>query len=144
MLSFIGVSEDMLPTLLDSGQYVGTYEGIKVVTSAMDQIAAAIGAGVAKPGRASVMTGTTMAIFVPTENIPAYDPTSIVPCHYSYDGCYCLLSWSATAGLALKWLRETFLRNHSFEEGTPRWFMAKDLLNIRRKLIELENESQNE
>lgn len=36
------------------------------------------------------------------------------------------------------------LRNHSFEEGTPRWLMAKDLLNIRRKLIELENESQNE
>lgn len=36
------------------------------------------------------------------------------------------------------------LRNHSMEEGTPRWFMAKDLLNIKRKLIEIEKENGHE
>ena len=34
------------------------------------------------------------------------------------------------------------LRNHSTEEGTPRWYMAKDLLNIKRKLLEIEKREQ--
>ena len=47
MLDFIGVSKDQLPALMGSGEYVGDYKGIKVVTSAMDQVAGAIGAGAA-------------------------------------------------------------------------------------------------
>ncbi len=116
MLEFIGVSEEQLPKLMDSGKYVGDYEGIKVVTSAMDQVAGAIGAGVTGKGTISVMTGTTMAIYVPTDSIPEFKEDSFVPCHYSFDGSYCLLSWSATAGMALKWLRETFLKDYSFED----------------------------
>ena len=116
MLDFIGVSENQLPTLLDSGEYVGAYDGIKVSTSAMDQVAGAIGAGVIKMGRISVMTGTTMAIYVPTDKIPEYDEKSFVPCHYSFDGSFALLSWSATAGMALKWFREAFLKDKSFIE----------------------------
>lgn len=30
------------------------------------------------------------------------------------------------------------LRNHSTEEGSPRWLMTKDLMNIKRKLMEIE------
>ena len=116
MLDFIGVSEEQMPKLMDSGKYVGDYDGIKVVTSAMDQVAGAIGAGVTDKGTISVMTGTTMAIYVPTDSIPEFKEDSFVPCHYSFDGSYCLLSWSATAGMALKWLRETFLKDYSFEE----------------------------
>ena len=114
MLEFLGITEDKLPKLLDSAEYVGDYEGIKVVTSAMDQVAGAIGAGVTKPGVISEMTGTTMAIYVPTDKIPAYKEGSFVPCHYSFDGSYCLLSWSPTAGMALKWFREAFLKDVSF------------------------------
>lgn len=116
MLDFIGVEEEQLPELLDSGIYVGDYQGIKVMTSAMDQVAAAIGAGVIQKGTASVMTGTTMVIYMPTDAVPAFKEDSIVPCHYSFDGSYCLLSWSPTAGMALKWFRETFLDKYSFEE----------------------------
>ena len=116
MLDFIGVEEEKLPVLCDSGQYIGEYQGIKVMTSAMDQVAAAVGAGVIREGIVSVMTGTTMAIYVPTEHIPAFKEDSFVPCHYSFDGSYCLLSWSPTAGLALKWFREAFLDKYSFEE----------------------------
>ena len=77
MLDFIGVDEGMLPTLMDSGVHVGEYEGIKVVTGAMDQVSGAIGAGVVKPGIVSEMTGTTMVLFMPSEKFPAYDPARI-------------------------------------------------------------------
>lgn len=116
ILDFIGVDKEKLPTLLKSGEYVGDYNGIKVVTSAMDQVAGAIGAGVVENGIISEMTGTTMAIYVPTDEIPAYDENSIVPCHYNYDDGYCLLSWSPTAGMALKWFKNAFLKDMSFKE----------------------------
>ncbi len=116
MLDFIGVGREMLPELLDSGVYVGDYNGIKVSTGAMDQVAGAIGAGIVKPGIVSVMTGTTMVIFTPYAAIPPYDPTSIVPCHYNYDGKYCLLSWSPTAGMALKWFKNALCESFSFRE----------------------------
>ena len=116
MLDFIGVDKNMLPELADSGVYVGDYNGIKVVTSAIDQIAGAIGAGVVKKGIISEMTGTTMAIYAPTDNVPEYDENSIVPCHYTFDGKYCLLSWSPTAGMALKWFRDALLEDVSFKE----------------------------
>ena len=116
MLDFIGVREEQLPTLMDSGKYVGDWNGVKVVTSAMDQVAGAIGAGVIRPGIISEMTGTTMAIYVPTDKMPPFDENSFVPCHYSYDGGFALLSWSPTAGMALKWFREAFLSETSFRE----------------------------
>lgn len=116
MLDFIGVGEEMLPELMSSGKYVGNYNGIRVVTSAMDQVAGAIGAGVVEKGIVSEMTGTTMAIFMPTDSVPSYDPESIVPCHYNYDDGYCLLSWSPTAGMALKWFKNVFLADKSFKE----------------------------
>ena len=116
MLDFIGVQREMLPTLLDSGVYVGDYQGIRVVTGAMDQVSGAIGAGVVKKGIVSEMTGTTMVIFSPCDEIPAYDASSIIPCHYNYDGKYCLLTWSSTAGMALKWFKNALCENFSFGE----------------------------
>lgn len=116
MLDFIGVSVDMLPKLCDSAELIGEYNGIKVVTGAMDQIAGAIGAGVIKPGIVSEMTGTTMVIFSPCESVPPYDESSIVPCHYNFDGKYCVLSWSPTAGMALKWFRNALCEDFSFAQ----------------------------
>ncbi len=116
MLDFIGVRREHLPALLESGVPVGRYGGIDVVTGAMDQVAGAIGAGVVTPGTVSVMTGTTMVIFTPSEGIPPYDPASIVPCHYNFDGGYCLLSWSPTAGMALKWFKNALCEGHTFRE----------------------------
>ncbi len=116
MLSFIGVTEEMLPRLCSSATPVGEYDGMRVVTGAIDQIAGAIGAGVVKKGTVSEMTGTTMVIFMPSDTVPAYDPASIVPCHYNYDDRYCLLSWTSTAGMALKWFRNALCENFSFAE----------------------------
>jgi xylulokinase len=57
-----------------------------------------------------------MVIFTPSDDVPEYNPDSIVPCHYNYDGKYCLLSWSPTAGMALKWFKNALCENFSFRE----------------------------
>lgn len=116
MLEFIGLDKSALPEVKPCGTIIGEYEGIKVVTGAIDQIAGAIGAGVVKKGIISEMTGTTMVIFVPSDNVPAYDPGSKIPCHINYDGKYCLLAWTPTAGIALKWFKNNFCENFSFKE----------------------------
>ncbi len=116
MLDFIGLPAESLPRVLKSGTAVGTFEGVTVVTSAIDQIAGAIGAGVVGNGIISEMTGTTMAIFAPCSEMPAYNPSSIIPCHVNFDGNYCLLSWTPTAGIALKWFKNNFCENYSFRE----------------------------
>lgn len=119
MLDFIGVSPSQLPAIYDSGQIVGTYQGIQVATSAMDQVAGAIGAGAVTKDTITEMTGTTMVVFVPTDNMPAYNPQSKIPCHVNFDGKYCLLSWSPTAGMALKWFKNQFCEAYkSFDELT--------------------------
>ena len=124
MLSFIGVQPSMLPTLYDSGVYIGDYKGIKIVTGAMDQVSGAIGAGVIKKGIVSEMTGTTMVIFSPCDTVPEYKENSIIPCHYNYDGKYCLLSWSSTASMALKWFKNALCEDFSFQELDE---LAKDI-----------------
>lgn len=116
MLSFIGIKEEWLPELYNSGKVVGEYEGASVVTGALDQIAGAIGAGITDSSVVSEMTGTTMVVFAPTETIPEYNPESIIPCHKNYDGKYCLLSWTPTAGIALKWFKNNFCENFDFKE----------------------------
>ena len=116
MLEFIGISKEYFPEILNSGEIVGEYNGAKVVTGAIDQIAGAIGAGIVKPGIVSEMTGTTMVIFIPSDEMPKYSPDSKIPCHVNFDGKFCLLSWTPTAGIALKWFKNNFCENFSFRE----------------------------
>ena len=116
MLDFIGVDKNTLPEIVPCGAVVGEYKGIKAVTGAIDQIAGAIGAGVIKKGIISEMTGTTMVVFVPSDNIPPFNPESKTPCHINYDGKYCLLAWTPTAGIALKWFKNNLCENFSFKE----------------------------
>ncbi|MBO5939004.1 MAG: hypothetical protein J6Q82_05850 [Clostridia bacterium] len=116
MLDFIGVRKDQLPEALASGVLVGEYEGIKIVTGAMDQVAGAIGAGIVRQGIISEMTGTTMVVFAPTDKMPEYRPESKIPCHLNFDGNYALLMWTPTAGIALKWFKNQFCEQFSFRE----------------------------
>lgn len=116
MLAFLGVTEDMLPRLADSAVPIGSFDGMTVVTGAMDQCAGAIGAGVTRPGIMSEMTGTTMVLFVPDTEIPPYDPGSKIPCHYNYDGSYARILWTTTAGMSLKWFKNNFCESFDFKE----------------------------
>lgn len=117
MLEFIGIKEAMLPKVCRSAEAVGTYKGITVVSGALDQIAGTIGVGVTDETRVSEMTGTIMAVCATCDTIPPYDPKSIVPCHlHAIDDKFCLILWSATAGMALKWFKEQFGGDLSFKE----------------------------
>jgi len=115
MLDFVGIKSEWLPKLCDCAVKVGEYKGAAVVTSAIDQIAGAIGAGITDASVVSEMTGTTMVVFAPCNNVPDFNPDSIVPCHKNYDGKYCLLSWTPTAGIALKWFKNNFCENYDFK-----------------------------
>ena len=117
MLDFIGVSDSALPRICKSAECVGQYKGIKVVSGALDQIAGTIGAGVTDDTKISEMTGTIMAICVMTDKLPPYREDSIIPCHlHAIDGKYCLILWSSTAGMALKWFKNTFAEEYSFKD----------------------------
>lgn len=117
MLDYIGVREEQLPRLCRSMEPVGMYRGMTVVTGMLDQIAGAVGCGAVNERTISEMTGTIMAVCATTKTVPPYDPESIVPCHiHAVEGQYCRLLWSPTAGMALKWFRETFAENCSFRD----------------------------
>ncbi len=117
MLDFIGVSDTMLPKVVKTASLVGEYNGIKVVSGMLDQIAGTLGAGVTDETRISEMTGTIMAICVMTDKMPKYNPESIIPCHlHAVEGKYCLILWSSTAGMALKWFKNNFAENFSFKD----------------------------
>lgn len=117
MLDFIGIDESKLPKIVTGQKVIGEYNGIKVVTGALDQIAGTIGTGITDETKISEMTGTIMAICVMTDKLPKYDPESIIPCHiHAIEGKYCLILWSSTAGMALKWFKNNFAENYSFRE----------------------------
>lgn len=117
MLDYIGISEKNLPKVVESGVPVGTYKGITVVSGTLDQIAGTIGVGVVDETKISEMTGTIMAICVMKDEPPAYREDSIVPCHlHAIKGKYCMILWSATAGMALKWFKEQFASDMSFAD----------------------------
>lgn len=125
MLDFIGISEHQLPKVVSTATAVGEYKGIKVVSGMLDQIAGTLGAGVTDETTISEMTGTIMAICVMTDKMPAYNPNSIIPCHlHAIGGKYCLILWSSTAGMALKWFKNNFSENFSFRELDE---LAKDV-----------------
>ncbi len=117
MLDFIGIRENMLPTLYRSGEKIGTYRDIPVVTGALDQIAGTLGVGVTDSTRLSEMTGTIMAICAMTDTVPDYVEGSIIPCHiHAIDGKYCRILWSSTAGMALKWFKNNLAEDFSFRD----------------------------
>ncbi len=117
MLDYLGVDRSMLPALCRTAETVGCYRGIPVVTGALDQIAGTIGAGVTDTRHVSEMTGTIMAICVMTDKMPAFREGSVMPCHlHAWENKYCLILWSSTAGMALKWFRDQFAENFSFAE----------------------------
>ena len=116
VLDYLGIKENQLPTLKESGEIVGEFNGISVATSALDQIAGITGAGVVKEGVMSETTGTALAVCALTENFPPYVKDMKVSAYYVKKGLYCLLMWAPTAGACLEWFKGNFCENVTLKE----------------------------
>lgn len=119
MLTAIGVNATQLPDVASSNDVAGTIlpdaaaamglsNETKVVVGAMDQMAAALGAGNIGPGAVTESTGTALAV-IATVNKPVFDLELQVPCcPHAVPDLFVLMPYSETSGILLKWFRETF------------------------------------
>jgi xylulokinase len=119
VLELIGIRTDRLPEPTPTGTVIGTISpsaadetglstNTKVVAGAMDQMCAAVGAGNIRPGILTESTGTVIALLA-TIDEPIIDPVTKIPCHlHAVPGKYCLLPWSPTGGMVLKWFKDRF------------------------------------
>ncbi len=118
----IGIRTEQLPEIVQPGTDVGALSpeaagqlGLStktsVVTGGMDQAVGAIGAGNFKPGKVSESTGAALAIQA-TITDPMIDRSKVVPVYYhSVPGQYLFVPVCPTAGMAFKWLRDSFFQD---------------------------------
>ena len=122
MQAAIGIRTTQLPEIVQPGTNVGSLTaqaadllglttGTFVVTGGMDQSVGAIGAGNFRPGMVSETTGAALAIQA-TISDPWIDQAKVVPVYYhSVPGQYLFVPVCPTAGMALKWLRDSFFQD---------------------------------
>ena len=115
----IGIRTSQLPDIVAPGSIVGMLTpdaarelGLtvhaRVVTGGMDQSVGAIGAGNILPGIVSEATGAALVVQATIAD-PLIDRSKVVPvyCH-SVPGKFLFAPVCPTAGMAFKWLRDTF------------------------------------
>ena len=119
MLVEAGVRPCQIPQLLPSGVTVGPLTekaahalalcpGIPVVTGAMDQAASAIGAGNTQKGAVTETTGTALVVAATVTTPDFTAPQRLTVYRHAIEGRYLLLPFCPTAGIVLKWLKDTF------------------------------------
>lgn len=119
VLDYVGVDRGRLVELRESGEVIGTLApeaaqalglrpGTRVVTGAMDQTAAMVGAGNLAAGVVTETTGAALVVCETLDALPARNPSAMaVQCH-AVPGKYFLIGWCPSGGLTFKWLRDSF------------------------------------
>lgn len=118
MLDFLGICEDQLPEIRESGEAVGpllpeiaqelglSADAI-VCTGALDQAAGAIGVGNVRSGLFSENIGAAMAICAITDRL-TYDPNAAMPVHYFPLPDTYMMHTFTSGGMNLRWFRDNF------------------------------------
>lgn len=118
ILKALEIDEGLLGKMYESCEVTGTLtrkaaeltglrEGTPVVGGAGDNAAAAVGTGVVKAGRAFTTLGTSGVIFAHSDRV-TIDPKGRVHTFCSaVPGAYTVMSCTLSAGLSLRWLRDT-------------------------------------
>jgi len=119
ILDYLQIDRKKLPEVISSGTLVGSISEIasketnlcsdtKFVMGAMDQLAGAIGAGNIKTGIVTETTGTAF-VMITTLDKPVFDKLNKIPCYiHVVKDKYCLLPYSITGGMVLKWFKDNF------------------------------------
>jgi xylulokinase len=137
----IGIRTEQLPEIVPPGSQIGTLSASAaqalglttntlVISGGMDQSVGAIGAGNFRPGIVSESTGAALAIQA-TISDPLIDKSQLVPVYqHSVPGQFLFVPVCPTAGMALKWLRETFFQDEmklADQAGTDAYDRLTDL-----------------
>ena len=134
LLQYAGLNLENMPVLVPAGEPVGTIlplvaeklglsANTMVVSGCHDQVAAALGAGVCKPGQAADGIGSAeciTAVLPEDADLSVLFSQNICAEPYAVAGRSVALLFNNTAGAALKWFRDTFkseLRDRCRERG---------------------------
>lgn len=121
-----GISESWLPRVFESPEIcarisesgaaaTGLAAGTPVAAGAGDQGAGAVGMGILQPGSVSATIGTSGVVFAATAE-PTKDPKGRLHtfCH-AVPGLWHVMGVTQSAGLSLRWLRDTFFAGQSYD-----------------------------
>jgi len=124
-----GIDEAWLPQVYESPEVcarisetaaglTGLKAGTPVVAGAGDQGAGAVGMGILQPGSVSATIGTSGVVFAATA-APTKDPKGRLHtfCH-AVPGLWHVMGVTQSAGLSLRWLKETFFAGSNYDELT--------------------------
>ncbi len=110
MLEILGISEEALPKVFESGEIIGrtSFDGFDcdVVAGAGDNAAAAIGTNTVSEGQCNISLGTSGTVFLPTDSyFKTANPAIHSFCHAN--GKWHLMGCILSAASCNKWLNET-------------------------------------
>lgn len=122
ILEALEIAPELVPPLTESADVAGRVsaeaakvtglaEGMPVAAGAADNMAGAVGTGVAVQGKAFTTIGTSGVVFAHSDRVQI-DPKGRVHTFCSaVPGAWTVMSCTLAAGLSLKWYRDTFCDN---------------------------------
>ncbi len=124
MLKICGITEDMMPTLYESYEAVGTLkpevsdelglpQSVKIVAGAGDNAAAAIGTATVGNGACNISLGTSGTIFISSDSFRA-DSGNALHAFDHADGAYHLMGCMLSAASCNKWFMDEILRTSDY------------------------------
>lgn len=126
MMKICEVTYDKLPVLHESREVIGTVrkkvaeelglpEGVKVVTGAGDNAAAALGTGVAGDGLCNISLGTSGTIFISSDTFRV-DPANALHSFAHADGGYHMMGCILSAASCNKWFYEDIMGTSDYAQ----------------------------
>jgi xylulokinase len=100
----------------ESARATGLRAGTPVMAGVVDSPAAALEAGVAEPGIAVEMTGTSTVVIIP--NDPGLTEPALIAMPHALPGIHLLLGAMVSSGGSLRWFQDQFAPLAAFESRT--------------------------